>query len=180
MQQVELLGAEVERDAVEQRVLLGIAGWLLVAAAATTAGVAAIDVLGEGITGKNVRPLDDEAVHRALSQAGTEPAKPAPSLSTRPSPTTGVTKNLATGGGTVTARCEGGRVTVLAATPSQGFRTDGIDHGPATSASLIFESAASEYMVTVTCENGSPAVHSVKDDGHHGGRGGRGGGRGRG
>jgi hypothetical protein len=162
-----------------RRLLLGIAGWLTVAAAATTAGVAAIDVLGEGITGKNVRPLDDEAVHRALSQAGTEePAGPALSLSPSPSPATDMTKNLAAGGGTVTARCEGGRVTVLAATPSQGFRTGGIDHGPATSASLIFESAASEYIVTVTCENGTPFAHSEKDDGHHGGRGDRGGGRG--
>jgi len=161
---------------VNRRVLLGIAGWLAVAAAATTAGVAAIDVLEEGITGKNVRPLDDEAVRRALSDAGTTPPRPAPTPTAAPSPSSigGVTKSLAAGGGTVTARCEGGRVTIVAATPYQGFRTDGIDRGPAASASLTFKSSDTEYAVAVTCANGTPAAHAARDDGHRGRHGGRG------
>jgi hypothetical protein len=163
-----------------RRVLLGIAGWLAVAAAATTAGVAAITVLEAGITGKNVRALDDEAVHRALSRAGTAAPRPAPTASPGPSSTGGVPRSLAAGGGTVTARCEGGRVTVVTATPYQGFRTDGVDHGPATSVPLTFESSDKEYVVTVTCVNGAPVAHAAQDDGRHGrGRGG-GGGRGRG
>jgi hypothetical protein len=165
---------------VNRRVLLGIAGWLAVATAATTAGVAAIDVLEEGITGKNVRPLDDEAVRRALSGAGTTPPRPAPAATPSPSSAGGVTKNLSAGGGTVTARCADDRVTIVAATPYQGFRTDGVDHGPATSAALTFESGDAEYTVTVTCVNGTPAAHAVRDDGHRGRHGGGGGGRGRG
>ena len=157
-----------------RHVILGIAGWLVVAAAATTAGIAAIAVLEDGITGKNVRALDDDAVHRALSRAGgTRTPSPVPTPSV--SPAGGVARNLdAAGGGTVTARCEGGKVTVLAAIPAQGFHTDGFERGPAASSSLTFASAEEEYAVTVDCRGGSPAVHVAKDDGHRGRHGGRG------
>jgi hypothetical protein len=159
-----------------RRVLLGIVGWLVLAGAATTAGIATLAMLETGITGKNVRPLDDEAVHRALSRSG---ATSAPvTLPPSPGPTTtpagGVTRNLASGGGTVTARCTGGQVTILAAIPAQGFHTGGLQRGPAAAVSLKFESADEEYAVTVTCNNGSPAVQSAKDDGHRRGRHGRG------
>jgi hypothetical protein len=160
-------------------VILGIAGWLVVAGAATTAGVAAIDVLEDGITGKNVRALDDEAVHRALSRAGATRTSTTPVPSPSATPPGGVARNLTAGdGGTVTARCEGGKVTVLAAIPAQGFHTDGLDRGPSASSSLTFESADEEYAVTVDCQGDSPAVHVARDDGHRGR--GRHGGRGRG
>jgi hypothetical protein len=157
-----------------RRVILGLVGWLVVAGAATTAGVAAVDVLEDGITGQNVRPLDDEAVHRALSRAGATPVRTTPAPSPSASATGGTTRSLRAGGGTVTARCEGGKVTVLAAIPAQGFHTDGFERGPATSSSLTFESDEEEYAVTVDCQSGSPAVHSAKDDRHGGRRGGRG------
>jgi hypothetical protein len=157
-----------------RRVILGIVGWLVVAGAATTAGVAAIDVLEDGITGQSVRPLDDEAVHRALSRPGATRIPTTPVPSPTASPDGGVTRNLAADGGTVTARCEGGKVTVLTAIPAQGFHTDGFDRGPAASSSLTFESAEEEYAVTVDCQGGSPAVHVAEDDGHRGRHGGRG------
>jgi hypothetical protein len=157
-----------------RRVILGIVGWLVVAGAATTAGVAAIDVLEDGITGNNVRPLDDEAVHRALSRPGATRTPTTPVPSPTASPAGGVARNLSADGGTVTARCEGGKVTVLGAIPKQGFHTDGFDRGPATSSSLTFESAEEEFAVTVDCQGGSPAVHVAQDDGHRGRHGGRG------
>jgi hypothetical protein len=156
----------------KRRILLGIAGWLAVAAAATTAGIAAIGVLEKGITGRSVRPLDDEAVHRALSRSGatSTPALPNPGATS----TAGVTRNLAAGGGTVTARCDRGLATIVAAIPSQGFHTSGLGHGPAASVSLTFESDDEEYAVTLTCEGGSPVVRAAKDDGHRGRHRGRG------
>jgi hypothetical protein len=156
----------------KRRILLGIAGWLAVAAAATTAGIAAIGVLEKGITGRSVRPLDDEAVHRALSRSGatSAPAVPNPGATS----TGGVTRNLAAGGGTVTARCDKGLATIVAAIPSQGFHTSGLGHGPAASVSLTFESDDEEYAVTLTCEGGSPVVRAAKDDGHRGRHRGRG------
>jgi hypothetical protein len=150
----------------KRRIVLGIAGWLTVAAAATTAGIAAIGVLEDGITGRSVRPLDDEAVHRALSRSGATsvPATPSPG----PVSTGGVTRNLAAGGGTVTARCASGLATVVAAVPSQGFHAGGAGRGPAASVSLTFESDDEEYAVTVTCEGGAPVARTEKDDGHRG------------
>jgi hypothetical protein len=147
-----------------RRVLLGTVGWLVVAATATTAGIAALDMLEQGITGRSVRPLDDEAVHRALSRSAATTPAPAPSAG----PTDGTTRNLAAGGGTVTARCAAGRVTVVATIPAQGFHTGRLDRGPAASLGLTFESADKEYDVTVTCENGSPVARTATDDGHRG------------
>jgi hypothetical protein len=146
--------------------------WFAVAAAATAAGVAAIDVLENGITGSEVRPLDGDAVRRALSHA-TATSVPAPGPSTPP-PSGAVTRNLAAGGGTVTARCVGERATLLAWTPAQGFRAEEVSRGPAPAASLKLTSGSDEYEVTVTCASGVPVAHPIKDDGHRRGRGGHG------
>jgi hypothetical protein len=155
-----------------RRVLFGVAGWLTAAAAATAAGIAAIDVLEGGITGRSVRPLDDEAVHRALGRttAAPSPVTPSPTATA----TGGVLRTLGTNGGTVTARCAGGRVTIVAVTPAQGFHSSGFPRGPVASAGLTLESGDKEYKVTVACENGSPVVGAAADDGHRRGRGGRG------
>jgi hypothetical protein len=153
-----------------RRVLFGIAAWLAVAAGATAAGVGAIDVLEDGITGHAVRPLDEDAVHRALGR--TTPASP-PRPSPSASATAGVLRSLAAGGGTVTARCQGGQVTILAVTPAQGFHADDFRRGPAASIALRLESDETEYAATVTCDNGSPALSRTTDDGHRRGRHGR-------
>ncbi|MGH3389201.1 MAG: hypothetical protein ACRDOO_10025, partial [Actinomadura sp.] len=65
-----------------RRVLLGMAGWLAVAAAATAGTVAAIGILGDGITGSAAHPLDPDEVQRALAEprstaTGTPPTTPA-------------------------------------------------------------------------------------------------------
>jgi hypothetical protein len=165
-----------------RRILLGLAGWLTVAVAATTAATAAIDVLEDGITGRSVRPLDDEAVHRALSRTGVSPAPGTPGTTPSP-PAGGVSRNLVTTGGTIIARCEGAQVTVLAAMPAQGYGTDDVEHGPASSLSVTFESDTAEYDVTVTCSGGRPVARTAADDGGGDRRRGRdgdgGGGRGR-
>jgi hypothetical protein len=148
-----------------RRVLLGAAAWLAVAATATGAGVAAIGVLEDGITGSRTRPLDRGSIQRALSRTGAAvDAVPASS----PTAGAGITRVLGAGGGTVTARCAAGRVTLLSWTPAQGFRADNPVRGPATVASLKFESDALEYKVTVGCHSGEPKISTSKDDGHHG------------
>lgn len=141
--------------------------WLAVAAAATAAGVAAIDVLEDGITGPQVRPLDDAGVRRALAHV-TPSTAPRPST---PVPSGAVTRNLAAGGGTVKATCVGERATILAWTPAQGFRAEAVSPGPAAVASLKLSSDEDEYEVTVVCASGVPVAHPVKDDGHRRGRG---------
>ena len=166
-------------------VVLGVAAWLTVGVAATAAGTAAIGMLEDGITGSPVRPLDGADVRRALSRAAATSPPSAPATLS-PSPTAGgLTKVLAARGGTVTARCDGSRATLIAWSPAQGYSAGAIQRGPSTAPSLKFESASHEYYVTVVCSNGIPSAHSSADD-HHGGGGGgevgddHGGGRGRG
>lgn len=164
-----------------RHVILGVAGWLTVAAAATGAGIAAVSVLEDGITGSKVRPLDDDAVRRALSSGPATTPSPTPVTT---APAGGEPRVLGTGGGTVTARCDGGQATLVAWTPAQGYRADEVDRGPAATPSLSFTSASREYHVTVHCAGGIPAVRSASDDRHGGGGedddGGHGRGRGRG
>jgi hypothetical protein len=158
-------GTPRDDGAMNRRVLLGAAAWLAVAATATAAGVAAIGALEDGITGSRTPPLDREAVQRALNRTGaavaTVPTSP-------PSAGEGVTRVLGSGGGTVTARCAGGRVTLLSWTPAQGFRADDPVRGPAKAASLKFESNTREYRVTVTCDGREPKISTSRDDRHHG------------
>lgn len=153
-----------------RRVLVGVAGWLTVAAAATGVGIATIGVLEDGLTGDNVRPLDDAAVRRALRQSEPPPATSSPSP--RPSPD-GATKVLDARGGTVTITCSHGRATLESWVPAQGYRADDVAAGPAVAPRLTFKSDRTEYTVTAGCENGSPVVHTSEDD-RHGGRGGSG------
>jgi hypothetical protein len=151
-----------------------MAGWLTLAAAAPAAGVAAIGALESGITeSEDVRPLDRQAVERALNGSGATPASSprAPAQAT-PGKDGGLTRVLRAGGGTVTARCGTDGVTLLAWSPAQGYRAEDLVRGPVAVASLTFESAAREYAVTVVCEGGGPVAHTAEDD--------RGRGRGRG
>lgn len=152
-----------------------MAGWLTLAAAAPAAGVAAIGALESGITeAQGVRPLDREAVERALNGSRATPASssgapaPATPAAATPGPDAGRTRVLRAGGGTLTARCGTGGATLLAWSPAQGYRAGHLVRGPAAAASLTFESEAREYEVTVTCEaGGGPVAHTAEDDGHH-------------
>jgi hypothetical protein len=156
-----------------RRILLGIAGWLTIAATATAGTVAALGVLEDGITGSSARPRDQNDVQRALGEPGAEPQSSTTPLAT-PSATPpaagdgAVTRELAAGVGRVTARCAGGRVTLQNWSPAQGYRTDDVVRGPATTASVKFKSAADEYAVVVSCGPDGPVAQTIKDDGHHG------------
>jgi hypothetical protein len=161
----------------DRRILLGVAGWLTIAATATAGTVMAIGVLEDGITGSSVRPLDHDAVQRALSRSSAEPQSPPTAPSTVPSPSasappggSAVTRVFAAGGGsgTVTARCAGGRVTLVSWSPAQGFRADDLDRGPATTAALSFSSEEEEFTVTVSCGPDGPIARRSQDDDHHG------------
>jgi hypothetical protein len=172
----------------DRRILLGVAGWLSIAAIATAGTVMAIGVLEDGITGSSVRPLDHDAVQGALSRSSAEPRSPstgqATSPATAPSPSASpprgggaVTRVFAAGGdsGTVTARCAGGRVTLVSWSPGQGYRADDLERGPAKAAALSFTSDEEEFRVSVSCGPDGPIAQTSQDDGHHGrGRGGHG------
>lgn len=161
-----------------RRALLGLAGWLLVAAAATVAGILAVSLVDSGVTGSAARPLSSEGVRHALEQASQRsptptatrpatsrsPATPSvsPTKPTRPATAPeGVTKVIHSAGGTIVARCTGATAYLVSWSPKQGFEIDDDVRGPAKSTYVKFESDDVKVHVTVGCRGGVPDAQIV-------------------
>lgn len=146
------------------RSLLTVGGWLAAVAAATTVGVLAVGAIGSGIAGTTTRPLSHSEVTHALATAKTP--TPARTTSDTRSPASGVSRVLGSKGGTVVARCSAGKVTLVSWSPAQGYETDDVNRGPATTASLQFETGQVEITIRVDCRGGVPTAHvmSKSDD----------------
>ena len=69
---------------------------------------------------------------------------------------------MATAGGTVLARCTGGRPEVVSATPAQGFRvqTEDDDGGPR----VRFRTGGTRIEARLTCANDLPTASVATDD----------------
>jgi hypothetical protein len=158
-----------------RRVLLGVIGWLAVAAAAVTVGVLAISLLGRGLTDGTSQPLSSDAVARALAKASTGATPgPTPERSTNESPTpsegggpgsTSSVTSLRSPGGTLLAQCRGDQVYLTSWSPHPDFETDEAERGPDSKASVQFESDDLEVKVVVTCVNGRPKADTeIKPD----------------
>lgn len=148
------------------RSLLTIGGWLVAAAAATTVGVVAVGAIGSGIAGTTAHPLSHSEVTRALATARTPTPVPSPSESPTATGAQGGSRVLGTKGGTVLARCSGGKVSLVSWSPAQGFETDDIRRGPARTASIKFESDRVEITVRVDCPSGAPTAHVATETRH--------------
>ena len=166
-----------------RRALLAVAGWCLAAAVATMIGLAALRVVGEGLTGGPAgEVLSQEEIARELAAARAA----APSASSAPAPTppsdppsgslpdvggpsptaTGSTERQvgATPGGTVVAECVDGLARLVSWAPAQGYRATDVDQGPDDDAEVSFEGPAGEYEVTVVCVAGQPEITWELDD----------------
>lgn len=145
------------------RTAVAVGGWLTAAALATGAGMVAVGVIGAGIVPAAPQPLDAQQVEAmARSAAAHPPGTPSPS----PAPDPASTKVLSTAGGTVLARCEGGRVVISSASPAQGYQVDqddDTDHGGRT-AEVKFGSEETDIKVKVHCADGVPTA-TVEQDG---------------
>jgi hypothetical protein len=142
------------------RRLIITAGWLAAAILAVLVGLVAISVIGDGITSPLTRPLSQAQVEREL--AGASPAAtvaPAPATSAPETP-----RSFRTAGGTVVARCDGGRATIVSMAPAQGFSVherDG-DEGE-------FRGVRDDHdrvKVEVTCRGGTPSAEVREESGH--------------
>ena len=156
-----------------RRPVLAVAGWLGAAALAIGAGLAATDVIGNGLGSSQSPVQSEDAVARALAEAAatppsaaTSPATPsgspataAPSASAGPDP---VRKTFRTSGGTIIARCVGARVQVLSMSPAQGYAVhDGIDRQPQDSAEVEFRSRGDNddrVEADLRCSAGAPVL----------------------
>jgi hypothetical protein len=168
-----------------------VLAWVVGAVAAVAVGVLALSMIGDDLTSRTAQPLSPDAVAREASAAPTEPAAgpsestgsselaPAPSASSAAPATTaapvqgsgGVEKLVSSPGGTAIARCANGQVYLVSWSPEQGYRTDDVARGPATVASVKFESDANKVFLSVRCAGSEPqgSIGQQADD--HGGRG---------
>ncbi|MEO3748285.1 septum formation initiator [Plantactinospora sp. B5E13] len=158
-----------------RRTVFAVGGWLLAALAATGTGLAAVRVIGADLTGPAGEVRTPEEVARALAEVPTGPTPtnampgshtPVPSGPAVPgSPTPGTpattppvagARLLATPGGTIVARCDGGQVWLVSWTPAQGFRAEDVDRGPDDDAEVTFRGTSRRLDVEVECRNGEP------------------------
>jgi hypothetical protein len=66
-----------------------------------------------------------------------------------------VTKTFTTGGGTLTVECQGSTISLVSASPANGYTLAVRGSGP-TSVSLDFSKQTQNWSVHVTCQNGQP------------------------
>lgn len=172
------------------RTFLALAGWTAAAVAATLTGLAAVEIIGDGITGStDGKAISAKQVEQQLDAAkgslspdpdpgqsqgegqGTATPTATPDTGTptpTPSPTataTAVRKTFSTPGGTAIAVCEGATVRLLSWAPAQGYGVDSADPGPDDEhVEVKFEGSAGKVELRVRCVNGRPSGSWKQDD----------------
>ena len=162
-----------------------ILAWLAVAGATATVAMVALNIVGAGILGSDNRSVSAAEVTRELAAIPTTilqapPSTPAipstgalslappPRPPSSPTDTTSAPRGLSTPGGTIVAQCEGNLVTLLSWSPAQGYRTDDVYRGPASTAAIRFKTEVNEIEVSVTCRNGQPQASAQSEESHSG------------
>ncbi|MEV6735792.1 hypothetical protein AB0N14_02140 [Streptomyces sp. NPDC051104] len=158
-----------------RRALLAMAGWTAAAVTATLTGLAAVQLIGDGITAStDSGVLTPQQVERQLASAtasqSADPSTASPTPPQTPAPTTripstgAVKKTLSTPGGTVIAECNGATVRLVSWAPAQGFGVKRADRGPDEHAEVTFEGATGKIELRVSCVNGRPTDSWKQDD----------------
>ncbi|GAA2760844.1 hypothetical protein GCM10009872_62050 [Actinopolymorpha rutila] len=138
--------------------MLAVVGWLATAAGAATMGTFVVDAASSGILGGANDALSQDQVARALAAATATANPTVPSTTSASAPGQGTTRALGTPGGSVIARCSDDQATLISWSPAQGYDTDDVWRGPATTARLTFENDRTDVHVQVTCRAGVPAA----------------------
>ena len=141
------------------RLVAGVAAWAAAVGAALVVGLTAVGAIGAGLLGPAQQPLTPAEVDARLASAGPAAPVTAAPVPVAPADAPAV---LATAGGTVLARCTGGRPDVVSATPAQGFRvqTEVDDGGPR----IRFRSGDTRIEMHLTCVDGQPVADVETDD----------------
>ncbi|GAA3336752.1 hypothetical protein GCM10020358_10530 [Amorphoplanes nipponensis] len=115
-----------------RRNLLVAVGWLGAAGLAVLVGLAAISVIGNGLTQPETRPLSAAEVADELARQVTVSPSAAVGAGSRPAPTSSPaapTVTFPTRAGTVVGRCAGSRPEVVSMSPRQGYELHEQDRG---------------------------------------------------
>ena len=157
--------------------LAAVLAWCVGAAAAATLGLIGISFIGATLTDK-AAPAQGPTVGGSSGPEGptddvvsspTAQASPTSPTSDKPSPTTSDRERpIASAGGTVLARCSAAGAYLVSLTPAPGYRATRVDPGPATEATVTFESGQGQVEMVVRCLSGEPqaTIHrtTVNDD----------------
>jgi hypothetical protein len=148
------------------RTLLAVLGWLVAGTAATVTGLAAVRVIGTGITGPGGEVLTPAQVASAVGPSPSATATLGPSAPSSPSPSsTGAERTaLSTPGGSIVAECVGTQVRLVSWAPAQGYGTKRADSRLDDHAEVTFEGTAGKVEVRVWCADGRPQASSKRDD----------------
>ena len=150
------------------RLAAGVAAWAAAVGAALVVGLTAVGAIGAGLLGPDQQPLTPAEVDARLASAEPAasvltptPATPVP-VESGPVESGSAPEVIATAGGTVLARCAGGRPEVVSATPAQGFRvqTEEEDGGPR----VRFRAGDVRIEVNLSCTDGRPVAAIESDD----------------
>ncbi|GIJ80781.1 hypothetical protein SAMN05443287_110132 [Micromonospora phaseoli] len=165
-----------------RRTFLAVAGWLATAVAATLIGLAAIQLVGESLTGTPGGVRSQEEIARALAEpipSGTaatgtgSPGPPDPSatppvgpsaLPVSPSAEPDNRRSFTNPGGSAVAECVPGGVRLVSFNPRPGYQVDDVDRGPDDDAEVKFVGPSGEYELSVRCVAGVPVLEPDDDD----------------
>ncbi|MFC0028613.1 septum formation initiator [Micromonospora chaiyaphumensis] len=151
-----------------RRPLLAAAGWLATTAAATLVGLAAIQLVGSGITGTPGGVRDPGEVARALASptpAATSPgasptagATPPATTASLPPAASGAERTFRTAGGTAIVECGPDGVRLVSWSPAPGYRVKEYDRGPDEHVEIRFVGAEGEHELRVRCRGSEPVA----------------------
>ncbi|MBM7784617.1 hypothetical protein [Tenggerimyces flavus] len=148
-------------------ILLGVLGWLAVAAGAVTVGVLAVTLVGSGLTSGSSQPLSSDGVSRALGATSPSPS-PTATFSPTPTPTpaktpSSPTKPFTSPGGTAYAQCTSGQAYLTSWSPHPGFETDEVERGPDSRVSVRFEADDTKIRLIIRCSGNTPQASTETD-----------------
>lgn len=135
--------------------------WLVFAVLATTAGFAAVGLVGDGLEVAEA-PAGGSGGQATPSPSGSSTTTPAPTSTTSAASPVGHKANRSLRGNFVSATCRGDLVT-LSASPAPGWTLDDYRPGPGREARARFRSDAGDVEFRVYCSRGTP-VFDTKDD----------------
>ena len=148
-------------------------GWLGAALLAVMVGLGAINIIGNGLTSPETRPLSAAEVADELARqitvspsatAGTG-ARPSPSPSVSASPSaspSAATRSFPTSAGTVVGRCAGGRPEVVSMSPRQGYEVHDQDNDEGEFRGR--DDGHDRVKFEIVCRGGVPALVQERDD----------------
>ncbi|WBB72537.1 septum formation initiator [Micromonospora sp. WMMD1128] len=152
----------------DRRTLLAVTGWLATTVAATLVGLAAVDLVGAGITGTAGGVRTERDVARALavpdpgvpSPTGANPAATTAGPRSGAPAATGARRDFVTPGGSVLAECVPGGVRVVTWSPAPGYRTKDAEAGPDDHVEVRFVGGGQEYELRLRCRGQVPTRDS--------------------